>query len=71
MSASATITSLIASRDALVARLAAADFNVHIHAIGDRAVRMSLDAFEAARGTTSARRLRHRAADGPAAACRL
>lgn len=48
--------------NALVAHLAAADFNVHIHAIGDRAVRMSLDAFEAARSTTSARRLRHQIA---------
>jgi len=34
--------------DALVTRLAGADFDVHIHAIGDRAVRISLDALEAA-----------------------
>ena len=43
-------------------RLAEADFNVHIHAIGDRAVRMSLDAFEAARAKTSARGQRHQIA---------
>jgi hypothetical protein len=48
--------------NALVARLAAEDFNVHIHAIGDRAVRISLDAFEAARATTSARGQRHQIA---------
>ncbi len=35
--------------NALVARLAAERFGVHVHAIGDRAVRISLDAFEAAR----------------------
>jgi predicted amidohydrolase YtcJ len=48
--------------NALVLRLAEADFNVHIHAIGDRAVRMSLDAFEAARSKTSARGQRHQIA---------
>lgn len=32
----------------LVARLAAEGFSVHVHAIGDRAVRLALDAFEAA-----------------------
>jgi predicted amidohydrolase YtcJ len=51
-----------AALDAIVARLAAADFNVHIHAIGDRAVRMSLDAFEAALPETSARGQRHQIA---------
>lgn len=35
--------------DTLVAALDAAGFQVHVHAIGDRAVRMSLDAFEFAR----------------------
>lgn len=34
---------------ALVARLAHEGFGVHVHAIGDRAVRIALDAFEAAR----------------------
>jgi predicted amidohydrolase YtcJ len=48
--------------NALVARLAQEDFNVHIHAIGDRAVRMSLDAFEGARAQTSARGQRHQIA---------
>lgn len=35
--------------DTLVATLDAAGFQVHVHAIGDRAVRMTLDAFEFAR----------------------
>src|SRR5262245_35540731 len=35
--------------NALVARLAAELFGVHVHVIGDRAVRITLDAFEAAR----------------------
>jgi hypothetical protein len=48
--------------NALVKRLAEADFNVHIHAIGDRAVRISLDAFEAAQAQTSARGQRHQIA---------
>jgi hypothetical protein len=51
-----------AALDALVLRLAEADFNVHIHAIGDRAVRISLDAFEAARTKASARGQRHQIA---------
>ena len=38
-----------AMMDTLVAALDAAGFQVHVHAIGDRAVRMSLDAFEFAR----------------------
>src|SRR5262245_28941543 len=44
--------------DALVAALVRQGFSVHIHAIGDRAVRISLDALEAAgarRGAGSAR----------------
>jgi len=51
-----------AALNALVLRLAEADFNVHIHAIGDRAVRMSLDAFEAAQSKTSVRGQRHQIA---------
>jgi predicted amidohydrolase YtcJ len=51
-----------AALDAIVVRLAAADFNVHIHAIGDRAVRMSLDALEAALPERSARGQRHQIA---------
>jgi predicted amidohydrolase YtcJ len=51
-----------AALDAIVARLAAADFDVHVHAIGDRAVRLSLDAFEAALPETSARGRRHQIA---------
>jgi predicted amidohydrolase YtcJ len=49
------------SRDrltALVRRLAAAGFNVHVHAIGDRAIRETLDAMEAARPEASGRDLR-------------
>jgi len=38
-----------AAMDTLVAAIDAAGFQVHVHAIGDRAVRMSLDAFEFAR----------------------
>ena len=38
-----------AAMDTLVAALDAAGFQVHIHAIGDRAVRMSLDAYAFAR----------------------
>lgn len=34
--------------DSLVAALVEADFSVHVHAIGDRAVRLTLDAFERA-----------------------
>lgn len=43
---------------ALVARLAAAGFDVHMHAIGDRAVRMGLDASERARAADPAGRTR-------------
>jgi hypothetical protein len=49
------------SRDkltALVRRLAAAGFNVHVHAIGDRAIRETLDAMEAARPEAAGRDLR-------------
>ena len=46
----------------LVARLVEASFNVHVHAIGDRAVRMTLDALEAARPKESGRALRHQIA---------
>lgn len=50
------------SPDALQAFVVAADargFDVHAHAIGDRAVRITLDAIEAARATNSARSRRH------------
>jgi predicted amidohydrolase YtcJ len=49
------------SRDkltALVRRLAAEGFNVHVHAIGDRAIRETLDAMEAARPDAGGRDLR-------------
>lgn len=42
----------------LVERLVEAGFNVHVHAIGDRAVRMTLDAMEAARPKQGDRPLR-------------
>lgn len=45
----------------VVPLLAAEDFQVHVHAIGDRGVREALDAFEAV-GDTSARDLRHHVA---------
>jgi predicted amidohydrolase YtcJ len=46
--------------DAIVARLASQGFSAHIHAIGDRAIRISLDAIEGAgRGPA---RLRHQIA---------
>ncbi len=51
-----------AALNALVLRLAEADFNVHIHVIGDRAVRMSLDALEAAQSKASVRGQRHQLA---------
>jgi predicted amidohydrolase YtcJ len=47
---------------ALVARLVDKDFAVHVHAIGDRAVRMTLDAFEASRQASADRSLRHQIA---------
>jgi predicted amidohydrolase YtcJ len=46
----------------LVARLVREDFNVHVHAIGDRAVRMTLDAMEAARPGEGDRRPRYQIA---------
>jgi hypothetical protein len=49
------------SRDkltALVRRLAGEGFNVHVHAIGDRAIRETLDAMEAARPDAGGRDLR-------------
>jgi len=48
-----------AALDPLVAALDKAGFQVHIHAIGDRAIRLSLDAFEHARGANGARDSRH------------
>jgi predicted amidohydrolase YtcJ len=43
----------------IVVRLDAEGFQVHVHAIGDRAVRESLDAFERARAVNGARDARH------------
>jgi predicted amidohydrolase YtcJ len=43
----------------VVARLDAIGFQVHVHAIGDRAVRDALDAFEAARTANGRRDQRH------------
>lgn len=43
----------------LAAALDAADFQIHVHAIGDRAIRMSLDAFEAAGRANGFRDMRH------------
>jgi predicted amidohydrolase YtcJ len=45
-----------------VARMDALGFHVHIHAIGDRGVRESLDAFEAARGANGPADRRHQIA---------
>ena len=45
--------------DSIVAALDRAGFQVHLHAIGDRAVRMGLDAFAAARRANGARDSRH------------
>ncbi len=45
--------------DALATALDAAGFQIHVHAIGDRAIRMSLDAFEAAGRANGFRDLRH------------
>ena len=42
-----------------VARLDAEGFQVHVHAIGERAVREALDAFEAARASNGPNDLRH------------
>lgn len=48
--------------NALVARLVKEGFSVHIHAIGDRAVRISLDALEAAGARSGAGGPRHQIA---------
>jgi len=48
--------------NALVEALDRAHFQVHVHAIGDRAVRMTLDAFERARARNGARDARHQIA---------
>ena len=45
--------------DALARALDRAGFQIHVHAIGDRAVRMSLDAFEAAGRANGFRDMRH------------
>jgi hypothetical protein len=45
--------------DALAVALDQAGFQIHVHAIGDRAVRMSLDAFEAAGRANGFRDMRH------------
>ena len=45
--------------DALARALDLAGFQIHVHAIGDRAVRMALDAFEAAGRANGFRDLRH------------
>jgi predicted amidohydrolase YtcJ len=51
-----------AALNALVSRLVKDDFNVHVHAIGDRGVRMTLDAMEAARPREGSRRPRYQIA---------
>jgi predicted amidohydrolase YtcJ len=48
--------------DQLVTALDKEKFQVHVHAIGDRAVRMALDAFEAARKANGRRDSRHQIA---------
>ena len=48
-----------AAFDTLAVALDAAGFQIHVHAIGDRAIRMSLDAFEAAGRANGFRDLRH------------
>jgi predicted amidohydrolase YtcJ len=45
--------------DSLVAALDKAGFQVHVHAIGDRAIRLTLDAFEQARRVNGLRDSRH------------
>ena len=45
--------------DRLAGALEKAGFQIHIHAIGDRAIRMSLDAFEAAQKVNGAGDFRH------------
>ncbi len=48
-----------AALDRLVTALDRDGFQVHVHAIGDRAIRMTLDAFERARKANGARDSRH------------
>jgi hypothetical protein len=47
---------------AIVTRLVREDFDVHVHAIGDRAVRITLDAMEAAKDVEGPRQPRHQIA---------
>lgn len=56
--------SFLSERDAVAAVVAldAAGFQVHVHAIGDRAVRTALDGFEAARAAHGPTALRHQVA---------
>jgi len=51
-----------AAMDSLVIALDKAGFQVHVHAIGDRAVREALDAFAAARAANGVRDSRHQIA---------
>ncbi len=51
-----------AALDKYVTALEAADFQVHMHAIGDRAVRMALDALETAKESNGERSRRHQIA---------
>jgi len=51
-----------AALNALVAELVRRDFSVHVHAIGDRAVRLTLDALEAAGARRGTRGPRHQLA---------
>ncbi len=48
-----------AAFDALATALDAAGFQIHVHAIGDRAIRMALDALEAAGKANGPKDLRH------------
>ncbi len=48
--------------NALVAQLVAADFNIHLHAIGDRAVRMALDSLTPVLQKSKSNNLRHQIA---------
>jgi predicted amidohydrolase YtcJ len=48
-----------AALNRLVSALDAEGFQIHVHAIGDRAVRMALDAFEHARAANGSRDSRH------------
>jgi predicted amidohydrolase YtcJ len=48
--------------DAMVAALDREKFQIHVHAIGDRAVRLALDAFEKARAANGPRDARHQIA---------